>query len=103
MILLIPMAGNGQRFKDAGFKTVKPFIDVKGQWMVDWALKGFDLSKFRKIIFLVRMEHNEEVGATGKLREKYGAKCVSLIVNHSTQGAACTVLLAKDHISTDED
>ena len=103
MILLIPMAGSGQRFKDAGFKTPKPFIDVSGQWMLRWALKSFDLAKIRKIIFLVRKDHDKEVGAVSKLQKKYGKQCECIVVEGPTEGAACTALLAKEHLNTDED
>lgn len=33
--VLIPMAGNGQRFRDAGYLNPKPFIDVAGIPMID--------------------------------------------------------------------
>ena len=103
MILVIPMAGSGQRFKDAGFTTLKPFIDVSGQWMVEWALKSFALKKVRKIIFLVRKDHDAEVGAVKKLKEKYGKQCECITVNGPTEGAACTALIAKEYLNTDED
>ena len=32
--VLIPMAGHGQRFKDAGYKPIKPLIDVDGLPMI---------------------------------------------------------------------
>jgi len=103
MLLVIPMAGSGQRFKDEGFTTLKPFINVSGQWMVEWALKSFDLAKIRKIIFLVRKDHDKEVGAVEKLKQKYGKQCECVIVNGPTEGAACTALLAKEYLDTDED
>lgn len=103
MILVVPMAGRGQRFKDAGFTTPKPFIDVRGEWIVEWALKGFDLSKFDKIIFLILKEHDSKFGAVKKLKKKYGKKCVCILVSKVTAGPAATILLAKKYINTDED
>ena len=31
MKLILPMAGNGQRFFDAGYNLPKPLIDIKGK------------------------------------------------------------------------
>lgn len=103
MQLLVPMAGEGRRFKDAGITTPKPFIQVRGEWMLSWALKSFDLSRIRKIIFLVLKRHDAESDAVRKLKERYGAKCDCVIVDRVTEGAACTLLLAKRYINTDED
>ena len=33
MIILIPMAGEGKRFADAGYTFPKPLIEVKGKMM----------------------------------------------------------------------
>ena len=33
MKLILPMAGNGQRFFDAGYDLPKPLIDIKGKPM----------------------------------------------------------------------
>jgi len=37
---LIPMAGEGQRFIDAGYTTPKPFIDINGLPMLVRAAKS---------------------------------------------------------------
>lgn len=103
MLLVIPMAGTGQRFKEAGFTTPKPFISVRGAWMVEWALKSFNLSAFSAIIFLVLKEHDEQFDAVKKLKEKYGERTKCVVIGQVTEGAACTVLLAKEYINTDED
>lgn len=102
MILIVPMAGRGQRFSDAGFTVPKPFIDVRGEWIVEWALKGFDLSAFSTIIFLVLKEHDRTFNAVHKLKEKYGDTCVCVLVDQVTEGPACTVLLAQECIDVDE-
>lgn len=43
MNIIIPMAGRGQRFKDAGYKQDKPFIDVNGKPMLQVALENLNI------------------------------------------------------------
>jgi CTP:phosphocholine cytidylyltransferase-like protein len=54
IINLIPMAGEGQRFKDAGFTNPKPLIEVNGLPMIVRALKC--LPKALKNILVVRTD-----------------------------------------------
>ena len=47
--ILIPMAGMGSRFAQAGFPEPKPLIKVLGKTMVEWAAKSFNfLEKIAK-------------------------------------------------------
>ena len=41
LAVIIPMAGFGQRFKDAGYDEYKPFIKVKDKYMIDLALEPY--------------------------------------------------------------
>ena len=52
--LLIPMAGLGSRFADAGYKTPKPLISVSGSPMVVQASQ--DLPKTESQVFIVRKD-----------------------------------------------
>ena len=40
MNIVIPMAGNGSRFQQAGYKKPKPFIDVNGIPMIEVVMKN---------------------------------------------------------------
>jgi NDP-sugar pyrophosphorylase family protein len=44
MQILIPMAGKGRRFAEAGYKLPKPFIDVDGEPMIRRVLTNLPLS-----------------------------------------------------------
>ena len=37
--ILIPMAGLGSRFKNAGYKNIKPLIKVNGKTFIQWAVE----------------------------------------------------------------
>ena len=55
-INLVPMAGEGQRYKDACFTIPKPFIDMDGMPMAVRACKA--LPKADKNIFVCRKNKN---------------------------------------------
>ncbi len=40
MNVVIPMAGKSTAFKEAGIKTPKPFLDIKGKTMVQRAYEN---------------------------------------------------------------
>ena len=42
--IVIPMAGMGKRFADAGYKDPKPFIDVLGKPMIQHVIENLDVS-----------------------------------------------------------
>ena len=52
---LIPVAGEGQRFIDAGYVTPKPLIDINGLPMVVQAAKS--LPQADQWIFICRSSH----------------------------------------------
>ncbi len=100
MKILIPMAGEGSRFKKAGFTFPKPLIDVNGKPMIQTVVENLDFDA--EYIFLVRKEHLEkyEIESTLDIITQGNLKIV--VVNELTEGAACTALLAKQYINNDE-
>jgi len=98
--IVIPMAGAGSRFVDAGFTVPKPFIDVCGVVMIERVLENLKVSNARYIL-IARDEHLvSEKASFELLREKYN--CEILTVDKLTEGAACTILLSCWFINNDE-
>jgi len=94
--LIMPMAGNGSRFAEAGYTDPKPMIDIDGKPMFVRAVESIGL-EFEDYIFIVRKEHN----LVDSVRKYYpNAKVVE--IEQLTEGAACTVLLANPYLN-DED
>jgi len=60
MQIVIPMTGNGSRFKAAGFTKLKPFIQVHQKPMIEWVVKMFQGDK-DKIIFICRQQHLDSI------------------------------------------
>lgn len=99
MKILIPMAGEGSRFAKEGYKLPKPLIDVEGKPMIQRVVEN--LQHFNAdFIFLVRSSHLENNHLEELLQTITNNRCEIVPVDRLTEGAACTVLLAKDLINT---
>ena len=48
MNLIIPLTGNGSRFKVAGYKRLKPFIKIHDIEMICWVRSMFPKKEFQK-------------------------------------------------------
>ena len=92
---LIPMAGEGQRFIDAGYKTPKPLIDIDGLPMVVRAAKNLPLADLW--IFICRESHIRAANID-KVLTKHFPGALVLSVDHLTEGQASTCSLAKNRI-----
>ena len=97
-INLVPMAGEGQRYKDDGYTTPKPFIDVNGMPMVVRACKSLPAAD--KNIFVCRNHHLKEYPIQDLL-EKYLNNVVIVTIDELTEGQAITCLAARDYIPDD--
>ena len=60
--IIIPMAGHGSRFSNAGYKLPKPLIDVKGSTMIERVIKNLTPDQDHKFIFIVLDDHINEYG-----------------------------------------
>lgn len=102
MKILIPMAGEGSRFAKEGYTFPKPLIDVDGKPMIQRVVEN--LSFPAEFIFLVRKEHlHKYEGLSVTLNRITGGRFKIVEVDGLTEGAACTALLAKEHINSDDD
>ena len=98
--IVIPMAGLGSRFSDAGYEKPKPFIDVAGKPMIVRVLENLSFPSAR-FILVARKEHLEQEHALVKFIEsEYQAKFIA--TDGLTEGTACTVLSARRYINNDD-
>ena len=96
--VLIPMAGAGSRFQQAGYTFPKPLIDVKGKPMIQTVVENLNVEA--NFIFIVQKEHRENYNLD-TLLNLITPNCKVVEVNSLTEGAACTTLLAKEYINND--
>ena len=97
--LLLPIAGNGQRFIDAGYKLPKPLIEIDGKTILDRSLESVNTDNCN-LIFIIREDHVKEHNLNLVLRSKY-KNCKIVIIPGLTEGALCTCLLAEELIDND--
>ena len=96
------MAGEGSRFTKEGYTFPKPLIDVGGKPMIQRVVENLDFDC--EYIFLVRKNHLEKYDGLRETLSRITNNRMQIIeVGGLTDGAACTALLAKDLINSDDD
>jgi len=98
MNVLIPMAGAGSRFANAGYTFPKPLIEVDGKPMIQVVVENLNIEA--NYTFIVQKEHYEKYSLQ-YLLNLIAPNCNIVQVNGITEGAACTTLLAKEFINND--
>lgn len=96
--VLIPMAGAGSRFAQAGYTFPKPLIEVDGKPMIQLVVENINIEA--NYIFIVQKEHYEKYNLN-YLLNLIAPNCKIVQVDGMTEGAACTTLLAKEFINND--
>ena len=99
MNVLIPMAGAGSRFEQAGYTFPKPLIDDNGKPMIQRVVDNLNIDA--RHIFIVQKSHYEKY-ALKHMLNLIAPNCEIVQVEGMTEGAACTTLLAKEFIDNDE-
>jgi HAD superfamily hydrolase (TIGR01509 family) len=99
MNVLIPMAGAGSRFAQAGYTFPKPLIEVNGKPMIQVVVENLNIDAH--YIFLVQKDHYEKYNLK-QLLNLIAPDCDIVIVDGMTEGAACTTLLAEHLIDSDK-
>lgn len=100
--VVIPMAGAGSRFAQVGYTFPKPLIDVNGKPMIQVVVDNLNLSKDNAhFVYIVQKSHFTQYNLHYFLN-LITPNCTIIPIEHVTEGAACSVLLAKEHINNDE-
>lgn len=101
--VVMPMAGLGSRFRQAGFQTPKPLIEVRGRPMYAWATESLPLEKSTRLIFILLASQPEFPALQADIEKRYARhQPVILTVPELTAGQAITVLRARELINNDE-
>jgi len=97
LTILIPMSGDNNYVGDE-YDFPKPLIDIQGYPMIEWVIKNFESIVDKKFIFIVNESDCRNYHLDSVLKLLAGEDSVIIKVDQSTQGAACTALLAIEHI-----
>ena len=100
--IVIPMAGRGSRFADAGYKVPKPLIDVNGKPMIEVVTDNIRPTCDHRFIYICQAEHLVKYDLEKELKRMAGDPVI-ITIDHITEGAACTVLLAEKYIDNDDE
>ena len=101
MNIVVPMAGRGSRFVQAGYEMPKPLIEVHGHAMIEYVTKNIMPNCEHRFIYICQKEHLQKYGLAEKLNQ-IAPGCVIIIIDYITEGAACTVLLAEKYIDNED-
>lgn len=96
MNILIPMAGAGSRFANAGYTFPKPLIEVEEKPMIEVVVNNLNMEA--NYIFIVQKVHYEKYNLK-YLLNLIAPNCDIVQVDGLTEGSACTTLLAKKLIN----
>lgn len=100
--IVIPMAGRGSRFADAGYAFPKPLIDINGETMIEVVVRNLKPKVDHRFIFICQREHYEKYDLYNILKRSTNNKFEVVLINGITEGAACTVLCAKQYINNSD-
>ena len=96
--LLLPIAGDSHRFKNAGYYNPKSMIEVLGKSILEWSLKSIDIKEC-KLIFIIRKEQQEKHNIQKFLIDKFGWNINIVVIDEKTDGTLSTCMLAENYIN----
>jgi NDP-sugar pyrophosphorylase family protein len=101
--IVIPMAGEGKKFQEAGYAFPKPLIDIHGQTMIELVVKNLTPSVPHKFIFICRKDHYDSYDLHNVFKNATDNNFEVVTSFGNIQGAAPTVLLATSFINNEEE
>jgi len=97
LTIVIPMAGRGSRFADAGYKHPKPLIPVRGVPMIKLVIENLRPGRPHRFVFICQREHVVAYGLEPRLAA-WAPGCAIVQLDGVTEGAACSVLTAEAYL-----
>lgn len=99
--IVVPMAGAGSRFAKIGYDLPKPLIPIDDIPMIQLVIENIRPSRAHRFIFVCQAVHVRDFSLDSKLRS-WAPGCEVLPIDGLTEGAACTVLTAREYIDTND-
>ncbi len=99
MIIIIPLGGLGERFKNLGYKKPKPLINVMGKPIICWLFDNLNLNNVISVVIPYNKEL-EKYNFESMLKKTYPKiNFIFLKLDSQTQGAAESILKAIESIN----
>ena len=99
-VIIIPMAGEGKRFKEEGIEKPKFMIETKGKTLFQWSIESLPINISKKIIFVCLEDHEKKFKISEFIKkimnlEYQNTKYEILYIKDITGGQVETVLHAR--------
>jgi NDP-sugar pyrophosphorylase family protein len=94
--VLYPIAGFGTRFSNKGYTDLKPFIKIKGKYIIEYSIQSLNIPGNYYIITRDLDPKYEEI--LYNIFKKYNIDGKIINISKSTTGATETCYLIKDYI-----
>ena len=99
MNFIIPMAGLGSRFVDAGYDLPKYLLEAHGATLLEWSVNSLPLDLATTIVFVGMRSHNEEHRVEDFIQKVYSQYNLRFIwLDEPTRGQSETVVKAAEHV-----
>ena len=99
MQIVVPMAGIGKRFLEAGYQTPKPLIEVDGKSMIEHIINLF--REKDNFTFIINKEHDKKHQLKNKLLElKPGSQVLAVL--YQGMGPVWSTLEIEENIKEEE-
>lgn len=99
--IVVPMAGRGSRFAKDGYPDPKPLIPLRDKRMIQVVINNLTPDTPHRFIFICQKQHVVDY-ELDKYLSQWAPGCKIVGIEGVTEGAACTVLCARDLIDNDE-
>ena len=100
--VLMPLGGGSKFFDREEYFYPKMLIEIQGKPMVQHAIENLQgLDQDLQFIFVVKRSDCTEFHLNETLRLLTNDRCKIVMLEHDTKGAACSSLIAVDHINNE--
>lgn len=102
MRILIPMGGSDEAFRQHGYAYAKPLIEIAGRPLIQHVLDPLKRVADAQVVFVIRKEDDQRFHLREVL-QLLDPSATVIRADGPTAGAACTALLAIEHIDNGEE
>jgi dTDP-glucose pyrophosphorylase len=101
--ILIPLGAQSMLFDAPEYPFPKPLAEIHGKPMIQRVIDNLStINQPKRFIFILRDEDCSRYHLDSTVRLLAGEDSIIIRMQHATRGAACSALLAVDHIGNDQ-
>lgn len=99
LTIAMPMAGSSLFFPESVHKFPKPFVEIKGQTMIEVVLNNLKKTRqLKTFLFIINEIDAKRFNMENVLRMLTDFNCSIVTQKAATKGAVCSLLLGYDHL-----